>query len=132
MGIFDDVLSTAKKAASAVGKGAGDVFDTGKLKVNQSEVRSDIKKAYEALGKLIYDAKLEGSDVTDQVEEAFNTISELKEKEADIETELLRLSKKIVCEKCGEVNSIESSFCSKCGAKIEQPVEEAADVEVCE
>ena len=131
MGFFDDVMSTAKKAANAVGKGASTAIDSGKLKVNAGEVKSETKKCFEALGKLVYDSKIEGTDVSAQVDEAVSAITALKEKAAEIDAQLLKLANKTTCPNCGEVNSLNASFCAKCGAKIEKPVEEA-DVEVCD
>lgn len=130
MSFFDDVLSTAKKAVDTVGKGAGNVIDSGKLKVNAQELKGEIKKSYEALGKLVYEAKADGSDVSTQIDEAVETITSLKEKAADIEAQLMKLAKKTTCKNCGEVNPIEASFCAKCGTRIEKPVE-TAEAEVC-
>ena len=132
MSFFDDVLSTAKKAVDTVGKGAGTVIDSGKLKVAASEIKSETKKSYEALGKLVYEAKVGGSDASAQIDEAVAAITALKEKAAEIEAQLLKLSKKTTCANCGEVNSIEAAFCAKCGAKIEKPAVEEADAEVCD
>lgn len=131
MSIFDEALSKAKKAVDTVGKGAGTVIDSGKLKVNAQEIKIEIKKSYEALGKLVYEAKADGSDVSAQIDEAVETITGLKEKAADIEVQLLKLAKKTTCANCGEVNPIEASFCAKCGAKIEKPVE-TANAETCD
>jgi ribosomal protein L40E len=130
MSFFNEVLSTAKKAANTVGKGAGTVIDSGKLKVNAQEIKGEIKKSYEALGKLVYEGKTDGSDLSAQIDEAVENITALKERAAEIEAQLLRLSNKTVCNTCGEVNSVDASFCAKCGAKIEKPVE-AAEAEVC-
>lgn len=130
MSFFEEVLSTAKKAADKVGKGAGTVIDSGKLKVNAAEIKNEIKKSYEALGKLVYGAKVDGSDVSTQVDDAVATISTLKERAAEIDAQLLKLAHKTTCKNCGEINPLAASFCAKCGAKIEKTVEEA-DAEVC-
>ncbi len=130
MKFFDDVLSTAKKAVDTVGKGAGSVIDSGKLKVNAQEIKGEIRKSYEALGKLVYEARMDGEHPHDQIDEAVAVITSLKEKAADIEAQLLKLARKTTCANCGEVNPIEASFCAKCGAKIEKPVE-TAEAEVC-
>ena len=56
----------------------------------------------------------------------------MKDRLAEIEVELLKISGKIHCANCGEVNSTESSFCGKCGARLEKEVIEEADAEVVE
>ena len=123
MSFFEEAVSKVKKAADTVGKNAGMVIDSGKLKVMEAELKGEVKKSYEALGKLVYEAKTDGSDACAQVEEAVAAITELKAKLAEIDEQQLRLAKKAQCENCGEVNPIEASFCAKCGAKIEKAVD---------
>ena len=113
MSFFEEAVSKVKKAADTVGKNAGMVIDSGKLKVMEAELKGEVKKSYEALGKLVYEAKTDGSDACAQVEE----------KLAEIDEQQLRLAKKAQCKNCGEVNPIEASFCAKCGAKIEKAVD---------
>lgn len=132
MSFFNKVASSAKKAVDTVGKGAGTMIDSGKLKMSAADLKGDIKKSYEALGKLVYESKVDGVDVSAQIDLAVVDITDMKSKLAEIEVELLKISGKIHCGNCGEVNSTESSFCGKCGAKLEKEVVEEANAEVVE
>lgn len=132
MSFFNKVANSAKKAVDTVGKGAGTMIDSGKLKMNASELKGEIKKSYEALGKLVYESRVDGVDVSAQIDLAVVDITDMKNKLAEIEVELLKLSGKIHCANCGEVNSTESSFCGKCGAKLEKEAVEEANAEVVE
>lgn len=132
MSFFNNFVSSAKKAVDTVGKGAGSMIDTGKLKMNASELKNEMKKSYEALGKLVYQSKIDGTDVSAQIDLAVVDINDMKEKIAEIEMELMKISGKIYCGNCGEVNSTESSFCCKCGVKLEQEIIEEANAEVVE
>lgn len=132
MSFFNDALNKAKKAADTVGKGATAAADTAKLKIGVSEAKSEIKKSYTALGELVYEAKMDGYDATAQIEEAVANINALKDKIADLNAQLLKISNKTICANCGEINPITSSFCAKCGAKIETEVVEEAEAEVCD
>ncbi len=69
------------------------VIDSGKLKVMEAELKGEVKKSYEALGKLVYEAKTDGSDACAQVEEAVAAITELKAKLAEIDEQQLRDAK---------------------------------------
>ncbi len=120
MGFFDDLVGKTKNAAHVVGKNAGNLVDSSKLKIHAAEMKSDIQKSYEALGKLIYEAKKNGTDASEATAQAVAAIDELYEQLAAIDAQLLKLSNKVVCPQCGEKSENTSMFCPKCGTKLEQ------------
>lgn len=122
MGFFDDVVGKAKNAVNVMGKNAGNLVDSSKLKFHAAELKGDIQKSYEALGKLIYEANKNGTDATEATAQAVAAIDELYEQMAAIEAQLLKLNNKIVCSNCGEKSENSASFCPKCGAKLEHEV----------
>ncbi len=128
MGFFDDVVGKAKNAVNVMGKNAGNLVDSSKLKFHAAELKGDIQKSYEALGKLIYEANKNGTDATEATSQAVTAIDELYEQMAAIEAQLLKLNNKIVCSNCGEKSENSASFCPKCGTKLEHevPVEECS------
>lgn len=129
MGFFDDLVGKTKNAAHVVGKNAGNLVDSSKLKIHASELKGDIQKSYEALGKLVYEANKNGTDASDATTQAVSAIDELYEQLSAIEAQLLKLSNKVICPSCGEKSENTSMFCPKCGTKLEHeaevPVEEA-------
>ena len=46
MSFFEEAVSKVKKAADTVGKNAGMVIDSGKLKVMEAELKGEVKKSY--------------------------------------------------------------------------------------
>ena len=46
MSFFEEAVSKVKKAADTVGKNAGMVIDSGKLKVMEAELKGEVKKRY--------------------------------------------------------------------------------------
>ena len=57
MDYFDKVADGVRSTAETIGKKTQDVVDISKLKLNAYEINSEIKKRFEALGRIVYDAK---------------------------------------------------------------------------
>lgn len=126
MGFFDEMLAKTKSAVNTMGKNAGNLVDSSKLKFHAAELRGDIDKSYEALGKLIYEARKNGTDATEATNQAVSAIDELYEQLDAIDSQLLKLSNKVICPSCGEKNDDSAMFCPKCGTKLEREEPAAA------
>lgn len=118
MSILDDVVVSAKTAATTVSKKAGEFVDVSKLRIQASELNSEISKRYEALGRVVYDSKKEENEIEGLVDECVRSIDALYEKLDVTNEKIARLSKKSVCKSCGYNNANEAVFCSRCGEKI--------------
>ena len=79
MGLFEDVVVNAKEAVNAVGKKAGQMVDISKLRLSAADLNNEISKRFEALGRVIYDAKKTGNDSADLADEGITTIDDLYE-----------------------------------------------------
>ena len=123
MGFFEEIADKAKNAAQIVGKNAGNLVDTSKLKLHAADLRSDINKNYEALGKLVYESQKNQTDAAGAIGEGVAAIDELYEQLEAVEAQLLKLSNKTICPKCGEKCTSECQFCPKCGEKLEREEE---------
>lgn len=129
MGMFDDVVVNAKSAANAFSKKAGNICDISKLKFNASSIRGEINKKYQELGEMTYDSKCEKEVSQEVIDAKVGEIKALKEDLAAV-NELLATAKNLmICPACSAVISKDSQFCSKCGIKIEKPVEETDETE---
>ena len=102
MGFFEEIADKAKNAAQIVGKNAGNLVDTSKLKLHAADLKSDINKNYEALGKLVYESQKNQTDAAGAIGEGVAAIDELYEQLEAVEAQLLKLSNKTICPKCGE------------------------------
>lgn len=120
MGLFEDVVVNAKTAVNVVGKKAGQMVDISKLRINAADLNNEISKRFEALGRVIYDAKKTENDSAELVNECVAAIDELYEQLDAVNEQISSLRCRVVCKQCGEENSAEACFCSKCGNKLDQ------------
>lgn len=75
----DKAASTAKK----VGNKSSDLVETGKLKMQISQIEGDIKKNKAEIGEVVYNAYANGLDSPS--EEVLKICSSIKEKNTEIE-----------------------------------------------
>ena len=76
MGLFENIVSNAKQAANVVGKKTGELVDTSKLKLQAVDLNTDIKRNYEALGRAVYEARKQGVDSTEEIDDIIIIINE--------------------------------------------------------
>lgn len=119
MSIFEDVLLNARSAVDTVSKKAGQVIDVSKLKIAAADLKSEISRKYQILGRVAYEETVNGKDYSANKAELIEKIGELKGELESI-TELIASSgNKIKCTSCGAYNSRKAVFCNKCGEKLE-------------
>jgi ribosomal protein L37AE/L43A len=118
MGVLDDVIVNAKSAADAVGKKASKLVDISKLRISEANIRNDLAKQYESLGREVYEAQKAGSDFSAAVSSGSAAIDSLKEQLNAICEQLAAAREKMVCPECGHENEQGAVFCSKCGHSL--------------
>ncbi len=122
MGFFDDLAVNVKSIADKVGSEAGKLVGTSKLKFNVSELKAEIRRHTEDIGKIVVanPGQYAGNP------EVAGKLAEIKTAEAKIEelkAEIAANQNKVACTNCGTENSREASFCHNCGTKLpEAPV----------
>ncbi len=129
MGIIEDVLLNARTAVDTVGKKAGQVIDISKLKLAVADIKSDISRKYQILGRVVYEESVTGKDYSKNKEELIERIKELKEQLESVTEMIANSSQKVKCEVCGSYNSKNAIFCNKCGEKINSAEEEHMDTD---
>ena len=112
MGLFEDVVVNAKEAVNAVGKKAGQMVDISKLRLSAADLNNEISKRFEALGRVIYDAKK-------TADECITTIDDLYEQLDAVNDQISALRSKVICKKCGAENPAEACYCNMCGSKFD-------------
>lgn len=127
MGMLDDFIVNAKSAASAVGKQASKFADVSKLRINAADLKNDISKHFEALGRVVYDAKKTGGDSAQAVSDAVASIDSLQEQLDAVNSQIASANAKTICSHCGQENSKDAVFCSKCGYKLMEDDSSADD-----
>lgn len=118
MGIFEDVLLNARTAVDTVGKKAGKVIDISKLKIAAADIRSEISRKYEILGRISYEEAVNGTGYEKNKEDVIKKIKELKEQLETVNEMIAGARQKIKCSSCGEYNIKGAVFCNKCGEKL--------------
>lgn len=116
MGFFDDVKDTVVNTGREVGSKAKELAEVTKLKNSIAAQERKIKEQYEAIGKLYVENH--GEEPEAIFKDAISAIRSAKMIIAQKQEELNQLKSVKICPACGAVIEEESSFCSKCGAKI--------------
>ena len=130
MSMFDDMIVNAKSAANAVGKKASKLVDLSKLRISAADLNGEINRKFQSLGRSVYDAHKTGSDPAEKIVSSSAEIDELMEQLEAINMQLVAAHAKVVCGYCGEENSQDAIFCSKCGHRLfEDKSENAAPEE---
>lgn len=117
MGVLEDAIIKVKEIAVETGKAGGEFIDVSKLKLEASSVKSDIKKDYEALGKMVYKAKACGEDNAEAVETLIKGLDEKHEKYIALKNEIAEHNGEKFCE-CGAKNAKDAKFCKECGKEL--------------
>lgn len=122
--MINEVIVGAKNAAKTVGKKASEFVDVSKLRITSTELNNEISKRYEALGRVVYDSKKEGTDVEGLVLECVKSIDALYARLDDNNEQIAKMTNKKNCKNCGSINTNDAVFCSKCGTRMPQQEED--------
>jgi len=120
MGRFEDAIVSAKNVAVKAGKKAGKALDVSKLRFSAAEIDKEINKRYEALGRVIYDARKDGSDVEALVDECVKSIDTLYSRLDNVNMKIARIREKTYCKSCGAVVEKSAIYCQRCGIRVER------------
>jgi|LFRM01.2.fsa_nt_gb uncharacterized small protein (DUF1192 family) len=88
MDMFKNFGEKAKKTAQKVGEKSSDLVEVGKLKVQISQIRDDIRRSKTEIGQYFYDTYINQTDlpedkillICEAIEEKYQEIDELNEK----------------------------------------------------
>ena len=96
MGVFEDLLFNAKTAVDSVGKKAEKVIDSSKLSLTAADLKAEISKKYEILGRVVFEQKSTGKNYDKSIDELVEKISGLNA-ELDSVNEMIASSKRQRC-----------------------------------
>lgn len=117
-GYADVAMDKVGKASKTAASKTENVVSRAKIRFSINEANDKIDEIYKLMGKRLYEQYLEDlitdSDFVDQCKK----IDELNKDIDELNSELTDLRAVVKCEYCGVYNKIESTFCSKCGAKL--------------
>lgn len=124
MSIIDDVVVNAKSAADVISKKASKLVDSTKLTITAADLKAEISKKSEILGRVVYASRTTGQSYEKSINELVEIITELKEQLDTVNAQLADAKSKIKCPTCGQQNTKGSVFCNRCGEKIGEPQNE--------
>ena len=124
-------LNKVKESIINVGKDveefAKNTSNTAKLKYDIHNKETFLEKQYALLGKDYYEAHKE-EDVEEK--ECFASIAEAEAELARLNAELLKTQGAVECPSCGSKQEDKNSFCSNCGAALNNATEETEEADV--
>ena len=101
-----------------------------KTKQNESELRKcndrfkelegKIAAAYGEIGKKFYEENKDARLQESMYQELVNSVTAMYKEQNVIEKKILALQDLRKCAKCGNVLSLDSVFCNKCGARLDE------------
>lgn len=119
MTFFEDAVLGAKEIGATVGKKTEVVIDVARLKVSAAEINKEIRKRYEALGRIVYESEKADNDIKGIIVECSKSIDALYSRLDDVKERAARLQEKRYCKGCGAMVDNKALFCSRCGEKLE-------------
>ncbi len=130
MEFFDKIGKKASEAYKVTADKTGKMAKEAKLKMQMSELKSQVNDIYKEIGKKVYEKHVreENIDIKTDLEEECTKIDVLS---AEIESKLkecLDLKDRKQCQKCFKEIEKNMNFCPECGAKQEE--EPAREVEI--
>ncbi len=126
MGILEDVVLNARSAVDSVSKKAGKVLDMSKLAIAAADIKTEISRKYEILGRVVYEENTTDKDYRKSIRELIDKITELKAQLEEVNATIENAKQKIKCPACDAFNAKGSVFCNKCGEKL--PTAEKNDI----
>jgi len=124
MSFLKKLGETMKDTASTIGSKSMDMVETGKLKLQRTQLETSIKEKKTEIGDLIYTAQKQTFIVdSDVLRTIFETINGLENQITVIDEKLHREEVKVTpqhvyAEDIQEVSNTLKVFCSKCGQEI--------------
>lgn len=129
MEFFDKLTKKASETYKVTKEKTNKISGELKLRGRISENKEKIQKAYNELGKKIYENRTNGNTSSEEeIQAVCDNITTLFKEIQKAEAEILKLKDIKTCEKCSAEIDVNATFCPKCGA--EQPKEEIVNVEI--
>ena len=121
--VFDDFVLKAKDIADAASKKTGEICEISRYKCECIKLNGEVKKLYEQLGSSVYSMVKNGYDNDELVESLTEEIDEHLARLREINDRIAGMKSITVCPVCGSKNSVENTYCVRCGTKLRKEPE---------
>ena len=119
MTFWDDVAKTANDAANYTVKKANEITTLAKLRYKLHIAETKLECTYEGIGRLYYSAVMDGDETMEAISDLMADVAEINAEVEDIKAKIEETKNKRVCPKCGAEIAPGSTYCNKCGEKLE-------------
>ncbi len=128
MDFFDKLGDRLIEVGKEVSDRAKDVSDSTRMQYEIRKKKQELEDIYKQLGKKYYEDNKDSAD--DQITAIRETLAEIE----DMEVKVAAFKGDRRCTKCGAVVPMDSGYCNKCGAKLDESIfedesEEAGETE---
>lgn len=120
------VKTEAGRLTKAVIGKTNNIVDITKLNLVKTETEGKINKLCQQIGELVYEKYLSGTTPEDDIGGICIEIDKFKTELKDLNEQLAEYKNTVACPECGQFNSKDSEYCSKCGTHISSKVQYAA------
>ena len=126
MSAWDNLRGSLFAAGRDVSQKAKEVSEVAKLKMDIHTKEDFVEKQFAALGRAYYEANKD--DVSEADAAQFTVIKEALDEIARMSELVLDIQGVVQCPNCGKKVPSNNSFCSDCGAKLDEIVVEGSVV----
>lgn len=118
MDFLDNAINKTKEVFDVAYKKTSEVVTVEKQKYNISTLKSKCEKDFADLGKIYFELVKNDTDLSDEVRNLVDAITEKQEEIARINEEIQNTKNKRVCPNCNANIDINSVYCNSCGTKL--------------
>lgn len=85
------------------------------LSLSISACKKEIDEIYRDIGEKVYNNYKKGENITEKLNEFFESIKDLEEEEKKLKKKILKLQDRKECKYCGRSIYKRAKYCEKCG-----------------
>ncbi len=119
MDFLESVKNVVADTAQKVAKKSGEIVEASKVKYTIFELKGDIKKLYEEIGKQTYQTIAEDEDYAEEIKLKCDIITAKLAKIEYLKTTGVAVVK---CPSCGRTAGFDDANCPSCGADMAEDV----------
>ena len=111
-------FESAEKLTSAAVSKTGNIVEQTKTNYAISNTEDRIHEYLAQIGQMVYEEYQSGSEFPEKIDVICKDIDALREEIASMKEKIADLKNAVVCPACGAYNDSDSSYCAKCGEKL--------------
>lgn len=119
MSIFNNITKKVTETAKSAAKKSGDIVEVTKLNISITGEEEKIKRAYDDIGKIVYESFARGEKIADPFKQYCEKVGEYEKKIEEMRQKILELRNIKMCPECSTELLVEMAYCHTCGKKQE-------------